>query len=112
DDIGQQAAAPAADAVESQQAGARHMQPLCLAADAEPGFIHMFDRRQGGAGRGGGIGRRILARCQNLAIAAPPIALSTTTSQGGTFHMNSSSKPATTSAKSALLLMPDVHTGL
>ena len=48
----------------------------------------------------------------NAAVAAPPSAQNTTTSHGGVFHMNSSRKAATPRAKSAALVMPDVHTGL
>ena len=44
-DIRQQAAALGADAIESQQGGGRHMQPLRLAADAKAGFVHVFDGR-------------------------------------------------------------------
>ena len=48
----------------------------------------------------------------NAAVTAPPSAQNTTTSHGGVFHMNSSRKAATARAKSAALVMPDVHTGL
>ena len=53
------------------------------------------------------------AQCPNgtKASAAPPSAQKTTTSHGGVFHMNSSRKAATPSAKSPALAMPDVHTG-
>ena len=47
DDIGQHLAALGASAIERQQGGAGDMQPLRLAADAEAGFVHMFDRRFG-----------------------------------------------------------------
>ncbi len=42
---------------------------------------------------------------------APPSALSSTTSQGGVCHMNSSRNAAHASAKSAPLVMPVVQTG-
>ena len=47
----------------------------------------------------------------NAASRAPPSALSTTTIQGGTFHMNSSRNAPAASAKSAPLVMPAVQTG-
>ena len=43
DDIRQQAAALGADAIEGEQGGARHMQPLRLAADAKAGLVHVLD---------------------------------------------------------------------
>ena len=45
DDIRQEAAALGADAIEGQQGGGRHMQPLRLAADAKAGLVHVLDRR-------------------------------------------------------------------
>ena len=44
-DIRQQAAALGADAIEGQQGGGSHMQPLRLAADAKTGLVHVLDRR-------------------------------------------------------------------
>ena len=44
-DIRQQTAALSADAIEGQQSGGRHMQPLRLAADAKPRLVHVFHRR-------------------------------------------------------------------
>ena len=45
-------------------------------------------------------------------MAAPPSALSITTSHGGTCHMNSSRNAAATKAKSYGPVIPAVHTGL
>ena len=44
-DIRQETAALGADAIEGQQGGGRHMQPLRLAADAKPRLVHVFHRR-------------------------------------------------------------------
>ncbi len=41
DDVRQQAAAPGADAGEGRQRRAGDMQPLCLAADAKAGLVHI-----------------------------------------------------------------------
>ena len=39
-------AALGANTIEGQQRGGSDMQPLRFAADAEAGFVHMFDRRR------------------------------------------------------------------
>ena len=44
-DIRQETAALGADAIEGQQGGGRHMQPLRLAADAKPRLVHVLHRR-------------------------------------------------------------------
>jgi hypothetical protein len=44
-DIRQQLAAPGAHAIERQQGGRRHVQPLRFAADTKAGLVHVLDRR-------------------------------------------------------------------